>query len=163
MILGIAGHQKLGSDEAVQWVRFTLRETIAQESADSGFTCLARGTDQLFAEILLEKEIPYTVVLASRNYEKTFDEQRLLEHFRFLLHRAANVIEMDNESASEEAFFAAGRQVVDRCDCLIAVWDGLPAKGLGGTGDVVQYALSKHKKVIHIDPVKRTVTFRGNG
>jgi hypothetical protein len=29
---------------------------------------------------------------------------------------------------------------VDRSDVLLAVWDGRPARGFGGTGDVVAYA-----------------------
>jgi hypothetical protein len=33
-----------------------------------------------------------------------------------------------------------GKVVVDRAEVLIAVWDGLPARGLGGTADVVAYA-----------------------
>jgi hypothetical protein len=34
----------------------------------------------------------------------------------------------------------AGEKVVDLSDTLLAVWDGLPAKGYGGTADVVTYA-----------------------
>jgi hypothetical protein len=30
--------------------------------------------------------------------------------------------------------------VVQRSDVLLAVWDGLPARWFGGTGDVVAYA-----------------------
>ncbi len=157
MILGVTGHQELGSDQTIQWVRLKLREIIARHPIDSGLTCLARGADQLFAEALLEEEIPYTAILASRDYETTFSDQKSLEKYNYLLQRAAKVIVLDNESASEEAFFAAGKQVVDGCDCLIAVWNGLPARGLGGTGDVVQYAIKKRRKVIHIDPVRHTV------
>ncbi len=40
---------------------------------------------------------------------------------------------------------------------MMAVWDGEPAQGLGGTGDVVDYALARRKPVIHIDPIKRRV------
>lgn len=163
MIIGVTGHQELGSAETVRWVRRTLLQTIAQEPVECGFTCLARGADQLFAEMLLKKGIPYTAVLASRDLEKTFDDPNSLEKYRFLLRRAADVTVLDNESASEEAFFAAGKLVVDSSDHLIAVWNGLPAKGLGGTGDVVQYALEKHKKVIHINPIKLIVSLLGNG
>ncbi|MCA1708813.1 MAG: hypothetical protein LC808_38260, partial [Actinobacteria bacterium] len=44
------------------------------------------------------------------------------------------------DSPSEDAFFAAGRRVVDLSDVVVAVWDGMEAKGKGGTGDVVTYA-----------------------
>ena len=33
-----------------------------------------------------------------------------------------------------------GRAVVDRSSVLVAVWDGQPSRGLGGTADVVAYA-----------------------
>jgi hypothetical protein len=32
---------------------------------------------------------------------------------------------------------------VNRSDRLLAVWDGKPAQGLGGTGDIVAYAKSR--------------------
>lgn len=50
---------------------------------------------------------------------------------------------------SEEAFYAAGKAVVDACDWLIAVWDGEPARGLGGSADVVAYARNRGK-VVHV-------------
>ena len=36
-----------------------------------------------------------------------------------------------------------GRATVAHCDVLIAVWDGLPPRGRGGTGEVVQLALTR--------------------
>jgi hypothetical protein len=40
----------------------------------------------------------------------------------------------------EDAYCAAGEAVVERSDVLLAVWDGRPAKGIGGTGEVVAAA-----------------------
>jgi hypothetical protein len=59
-------------------------------------------------------------------------------------------------SPSEQAFWTAGRQIVDGSDLLIAIWDGQEARGLGGTGDVVSYALDAGHAVLHIDPIRRT-------
>ena len=44
-----------------------------------------------------------------------------------------------------------------RCDRLLAVWDGLPSRGLGGTGDIVTYArtLGRPVTVIWRDGVLR--------
>ena len=47
--------------------------------------------------------------------------------------------------------------MVDHSELLIAVWDGKPAAGLGGTGDVVSYARQSGKHVYQIDPVSRSV------
>lgn len=47
--------------------------------------------------------------------------------------------------------------MVDRSELLIAVWDGLSATGLGGTGDVVSYAVRQRKKTIHLNPITQGV------
>lgn len=47
-------------------------------------------------------------------------------------------------------FVAAGRAIVQRADLLIAVWDGLPARGPGGTGQAVDDALASGVPVIWI-------------
>ena len=56
-----------------------------------------------------------------------------------------------------EAFLAAGRYIVDHCDVLFAVWDGLPAGAMGGTGDVVEYARRSERRVVHLNPIERRV------
>ena len=43
-----------------------------------------------------------------------------------------------------------GRATVAHCDILIAVWDGLPPRGRGGTGEVVQLALTRGTAIIHV-------------
>ena len=53
---------------------------------------------------------------------------------------------------SEAAFLAAGRLVVERSDVLAAVWDGKPARGSGGTADVVDYAKELRREVVVIWP-----------
>ena len=47
---------------------------------------------------------------------------------------------------------AAGKSIVDSCEMLIAIWDGKPARGLGGTGDVVRYARKTGKAVSIVWP-----------
>ncbi len=41
-------------------------------------------------------------------------------------------------------------------DLMVAVWNGRPAAGLGGTADIVKYALNSGKPVLHLDPESRT-------
>jgi hypothetical protein len=43
-----------------------------------------------------------------------------------------------------------GRATVAHCDVLIAIWDGLPPRGRGGTGEVVQLALTRGTAIIHL-------------
>jgi hypothetical protein len=56
------------------------------------------------------------------------------------------------------SYLAAGKRVVDMSDVMVAIWNGKPAEGLGGTADIVQYALAQKKPVIHINPTARTST-----
>ena len=42
--------------------------------------------------------------------------------------------------------------LVRRCDLLIAIWDGLPPRGRGGTADVITEARRSGVPVVWIDP-----------
>ena len=50
----------------------------------------------------------------------------------------------------EAAYAAAGLAVLDRCDLLIALWDGMPARGPGGTGDQVAEARARALPLVWI-------------
>jgi len=155
MKAGITGHQNIGNPETVVWVAENLKQALAQYRIQHGFTSLAIGADQLFAEILGEHHIPYTAVLPCREIEKTFQTPAHLENYRRLLQNAAARETLNFTEPAEIAFFEAGKRVVDLADLVIAVWNGQPAKGLGGTGDAVKYALSRKKSVLHINPITR--------
>lgn len=158
MSAGITGHQDLGDQETRRWVVATLRAEILRRPFDVGLTSLAVGADQVFAEVLLEAGIPYEVVLPCARYEETFSAGEARARFQALLERARGVHELPFAQPSQEAFFEAGKRIALRCEVLFAVWNGLPARGLGGTGDVVGYARSLGRSLVHINPVTRAVT-----
>jgi len=116
---------------------------------------LARGADQLYATLLQRVGKPFMVVLPCVHYEKTFTEKDDVERYRALIEQARQIVRLDFIEPSEEAFWAAGQRVVELSEYLLAVWNGLPAKGLGGTADVVEYAIARGIRVMHIDPLKR--------
>src|SRR5262249_16387618 len=65
-----------------------------------------------------------------------------LERFRALLAKAALVSELDgSRKRGGEPYAHVGEQIVEQSDFLLVVWDGLPPRGPGGTGDTVQRAL----------------------
>jgi hypothetical protein len=101
---------------------------------------------------VLESGNDLKVVLPSHRYETTFDRPADLERYRKLLARAAEVVQCPHAEPTEEAFFEAGCEVVRRSDLLLAVWDGEPAAGLGGTADVVAYARKLGREVAVIWP-----------
>lgn len=57
-----------------------------------------------------------------------------------LLESAAAVHRTRYSESNEAAHMAGSEVLVAQVDKLLAVWDGLPARGYGGTADVVAYA-----------------------
>ena len=158
MKTGITGHQNLGSTEAIIWLTDALKSAIRQYNTEIGFTSLAIGADQLFAETLKEMDIRYIAFIPCAGYEQTFTNSGDLERYNSLLQNAFKVVNLPFVKPSEEAFYEAGKQIANSSDMIIAIWDGQPAKGLGGTEDIVKYALSIKRSVLHINPISRTVS-----
>lgn len=158
MRVGITGHQRLARASGWGWVRGELGAVLGSDAGPLvGVSSLAAGADQIFADLVLRRGGALEVIIPFDGYAETFaDEGDRREYERLL--RAASVVETLRRGGSdEEAYMAAGRGVVDSSDMLVAVWDGRPASGLGGTADVVEYAARRKKKILHLNPLTRTV------
>lgn len=156
MRVGFTGHQRRPSIDWA-WVTTVVRKELSSlRSVEAAYCSLASGGDQLFAEIVLELAIPLTAVVPLADYERHFSSSDDLLNYRRLLGQAA-VVRLGNNSDPERAFFTAGKYIVEHCHLILAVWDGKPAEGIGGTADVVDYARSKGKAVVHIDPTSEQV------
>jgi hypothetical protein len=150
--VGFTGHQNIGSEQAVEWVCVALSEHVGKNNATHGYTCLAAGADQLFAEVLRQKEIPFTALIPCDAYETTFDNLADLNNYNGLLSCAVERIQIGSGPPGEIAYYNAGKEIVRRAELVFAVWDGEKAKGLGGTGDIVIFAIDNGKTVIHFNP-----------
>lgn len=157
MIIGASGHQQLPAS-ARAYAETRIRAVLAEQTGPvTGVCSLAEGADQLFARLVLAVGGTLHVVIPSRGYESTFEgeAQRV---YRELLGRADTVTELDFPEPGEQAYYAAGHHVVKRSDLLVAVWDGQPARGLGGTADAVAHARELGRDVVIVWPegVRRT-------
>ncbi|MBS1070056.1 hypothetical protein [Gluconobacter cerinus] len=152
--IGVTGHQaRPGIDW--EWVADRIRDQLIERApVGRAFSSLAAGSDQVFAEQALALGIPVTAIIPLPDYERCFEEK--LDDYRSLLARCDQIV-LDGAGTDQEAFLEAGREVVDRVDVLFAIWDGKVAQGLGGTADVVDYALGRGRAIVHIDPIERTV------
>jgi hypothetical protein len=149
-VVGCTGHQTLtpATQQAVaDAVSIHLRRL--DDGSLEGVCSLAVGADQIFARALLAAGGRLHVVVPSANYASTFKTEEARASYAELLSRSASSEELPFPSSSEEAFMAAGRTVADRSEVLLAVWDGAPAAGLGGTADIVRYA-QKYGKTVEI-------------
>lgn len=153
--VGISGHQEM-PEEASVFATQSFARLLPRPGGLVGYSSLAKGADQLFAEYVLDLGVPLRVVLPCAGYETAFKSAPEKARFRFYLSRAVAVETLNFAAPSEKAFFAAGRAIVDACDWLIAVWDGQPAQGLGGTADVVSYAVSLGRRVEVVWPAGAT-------
>lgn len=160
MKIGITGHQNLGGAEVIDWLRQELSKIVRRDMVGQAYSSLAIGADQLFAEVCLENGIETIAVIPCAGYEKTFSSQHLVAFDR-LLSKVKKIIYLDYPTPSEEAFLNAGQYIVDCIDTICAVWDGEPAKGSGGTADIVNYAESKNKTIIHFNPKTYQINYYG--
>lgn len=162
MRIGITGHQKLRQLSDWDWVSAELRRVLEAYSPSLiGISSLAAGADQLFAEIVLENGGTLEVIVPCADYENTFTYLEDRETYLSLLASATQVKVLENAGSKEDAYLQAGERVVDASDLVLAVWDGHPPAGLGGTADAVRYAHESQKKLIHLNPVTREVIISG--
>ena len=159
MNVGITGHQELRGG-SWEWVDAAIRKEINNFAAEEvvGVSSLAKGADQLFARIVVEYGYDLIVVLPMLGYRDRFVDNDDKIGFDLLSRKASRVEVLESVFRSdEEAYFEAGKEMVRYSDIVMAVWDGEKAAGLGGTGDVVEYALSVGKMVLHIEPASESV------
>jgi hypothetical protein len=142
--VGFTGHQDLPK-AAVHNIKRRIQAELAglaKSNELTGITSLAEGADQLFASAILSLRGRLEVIVPSLDYGSTF-KGNVLKNYKRLLSAASTIRQLSSSASTEEAFYRVGMLVVDECEMLMAVWDGKPSKGLGGTGDVVAYAQSR--------------------
>ena len=157
MRIGITGHQRLTSQAEWDWVEQQMDELLSVPGELTGFTSLAMGADQLFAESVLRRGGSFAAIVPFAGYEMKFEEGASRDAYKQLLAQASAVEVLKASGSNREAYFKAGKQVVNRSEMLLAVWDGKPAASLGGTADAVSYARQCGKRIVHLNPASRTV------
>jgi hypothetical protein len=158
--VGVTGHRHLGDDPRTPYIVHAQCVRLLDRLQDlaryrgatlTAYSALAVGADQLFAEAAVGLGIPLVGVIPFESYPADFegDERR---RFETLLGLCRDVHRLAAKQRSDRAYLKGGLWVVNQVEYLIAVWNGLPAAGLGGTGDVVAYAEKKGRTVLRIDP-----------
>jgi hypothetical protein len=116
---------------------------------------LADGADQIAAEVALDLgwELQVIIPFARDTYRAGLASDDARERLDQLLANASTVLELPGEQDAQlDAYVMTGRATIAHCDILLAIWDGRPARGRGGTGEVVQLALTHGTAVIHLPP-----------
>jgi hypothetical protein len=139
--IGITGHMNLSRDSA-SLVAEALRDVLqdCNEREVVGISCLAQGSDQIFARVVLECGGAVEVILPAADYRDRKVKPDDLAEFDDLISRARVVRTLPFEKSNKDAYMAASEEVLSSVDSLIAVWDGNPSGGYSGTADVVAAA-----------------------
>lgn len=138
--IGITGHRGL-SAAVEKLVRAGLDTEVKDHEPTElcGVSCIADGPDTWFAESVLAAGGRIEVVIPADQYR---DGLPSTHHAAYdaLLQQAVEVHHTGMSESTSQAHMAGSEILVGLVDRLIAVWDGQPARGFGGTADVVAYA-----------------------
>ncbi|WP_217651112.1 hypothetical protein [Geodermatophilus nigrescens] len=126
-----------------------IADILAVEGKDdlTGLTSLAEGADQIFGFAVLAAGGFLHAIIPSESYERSFVSPPSRDAYTALRALAGATTILPFSTPNEDAYLAAGHDVADRCEILIAVWDGKQAAGKGGTGDVVAYARARGRDI----------------
>jgi hypothetical protein len=150
--IAISGHRGLPGPTTVL-IEKAIREALGEAGRDvTGISCLADGADQIFARAVTDLGGSLEAVIPADQYRDGLPADAHPEYDR-LLAMAANARLLPFAEPTPESFMAASQLMIDTADELYAVWDGQPARGYGGTADVVAYARGRGKRVSVIWPL----------
>ncbi|WP_327392914.1 hypothetical protein OG533_26700 [Streptomyces sp. NBC_01186] len=140
--LAVTGHMDL-TDETVPLVQAALDGLLDGYAPTDlvGVSCIAKGSDTLFAEAIVETGGRLVVVPPSRDYRDAKVKPDHAPAFDRLHAAAGEVLVMPHDTANRSAYETANTVLLERADRLVAVWNGQPPGGKGGgTADVVEEA-----------------------
>jgi hypothetical protein len=112
---------------------------------------LAEGADRIVAHagLALGADLQCPLPFHAEEYSRDFSSPRSQQEFGTLLARASAVFQADGmREAEASAYERIGRIVLEQSDFLIAIWDGEPAAGRGGTTQIVEEAIAQNVPVV---------------
>jgi hypothetical protein len=164
MRIGVSGHRHLRDHRvAIEMTHAVLGRLLPQSTtAVVVVSSLAEGADRLVAEVVLElpgASLEVILPLPADDFLDDFESAESREQFWTLLERASlvHVVDQPPGESRPAAYERAGRELVDTCDVLIALWDGQASRGQGSTAEMIQYALDRDV-LVEVVLVERAAT-----
>ena len=160
LVIGVTGHRNIGARNR-KLAGLVRAECARLRKEHRGRTFvvlspLAEGADRLVARVAMDVldarlVVPLPLPLDDADgYRKDFPASAL--EFERLLTRADKVVPgpLRSRDGKWRAYGAArnrqyawvGAYIAERADVLFALWDGRPARGVGGTGQIVRWYLA---------------------
>lgn len=181
-VLGFVGHRRLPDEEGLRPAIRACLEKYGREAALRGgrlnaYCSICYGADLLFAECAHELGIPVHLLLAkplptrledvptdgiSEDFKGPEGQPDRVADWRRALTIIRRAMAAENggswrvvsqASGDPGCYYDAGIMLVEGSDALLAVWDGAPARGVGGTGDSCAFAHATAKPVFVLSPL----------
>jgi uncharacterized phage-like protein YoqJ len=148
LVIGITGHRSVEETEEVQHRVDLVLEKLRLAYPNRKWivlSLLAEGTDRIVVKKIRQftnATAKHVVVLplSLDEYQKDFSTPESKQEFNQLLGQADDVVELIPRKDRDEGYAQAGQYILENCDVLVAIWDGRPEKGKGGTGEIVRHA-----------------------
>jgi hypothetical protein len=164
-VIGFTGHRS-GFDENT--IRAKLNEVLASLKAMAAknggqaelYASVAEGADTLCVEAARGLGMPVHLLLPLEEAEfaKDFSTPAAWQRSQAQLVTSRqrpgrdSVHLVSGEATRPECYFNQAIHMLDAVDVLIAVWDGQPERGMGGTAQVVAQAKAIRTPVVEISP-----------
>lgn len=170
--VGVSGHRFLSDLDKLTTSLEKAYETLQKKFPNSCFQILsplAEGADRLAASIFLQHSAELVAILPmpKEEYLYSFSSQESCNDFETYLLKAGEIIQLTSQPDHQLAYQALGLFLLETCDILIIIWDGLSAQGNGGTGEIADEARRRNIPMIWIRagnrlPGTHTATSLGN-
>ncbi len=167
--IGISGHRNLKISEIHEYkgqIKQEL-EKIVKENLDKEvmiLSPLADGADRLMVYAAKEIGLRYEILLPMpiEYYELDFDDESFDEFYQlFIEARCSDVVELyqgntygsisEYGDKRDQQYQKMGREIVDKSDMMIFLWDKKENNLMGGTSDIFNYAEERNKSLLVIE------------
>lgn len=142
MRVAITGHRperiKGKEQEIRNWIAQQLGELAANNGTLDCYSGMATGTDQIFGFAALAGDHRLHCVYPFHGKENAMSKH---------LATQANSVVYIFKDYDRKAYISRDKYLVDNCDILLAVWDGIEQ---GGTWQTIKYAQAQGKDIIYM-------------
>jgi len=154
LAIGFTGHRKLTNEQELRAIilRFLKHWKTRTSAIVYGVSSVAAGSDLVFAECCAELSLPVRIFLPLPigEFRDDFDEVSW-NRAQQILDRALSVEVVGESGTRDERYYNCGIETVLQSQRLLAVWNGQPSRGLGGTADIVEFAKGQGRPVAWIN------------
>lgn len=109
---------------------------------------MALGVDQWAAYIALKLNVPFIAAIPFKDQDKVWPSHSQ-NIYRVLLKYAEKQVVVCEGNYAAYKLQQRNEWMVDNSDLVIAIWNGTN----GGTANCINYAKSKNKEIIYINPI----------